>query len=143
MHSSRAAQFVWTVWALLLSTQLVVVDLYGSDVPLFDDWSVATPLSGEVGMLSWLWELHNEHWIPLPKAIILGLMLMTGGDVRAGMVVNVVIMGIFAASMIVAARRLRGHVAYEDVFFPLVLLHGGHAADFFWCWQVGFVLPTM
>jgi hypothetical protein len=143
MQCSRAAQFVWTIWALLLSTQFVVVALYGSDVPLWDDWSVARPLSGEIGTLSWLWEFHNEHWIPLPKALVLGLMRITGGDVRAGMAVNVLLMGVFAASMLRAASHLRGRPAYADAFFPLVLLHGGHAGDFFWCWQVGFVLPAM
>jgi hypothetical protein len=135
--------FVWTVWAALLIGQAVVVALYGSDVPLWDDWTMASPLSGHVGTLSWLWAFHNEHWIPLPKAIILELMHLTGGDVRAGMAVNVLLMGVFGASMIVAASGLRGYTAYTDVFFPLVILHGGHAADFFWCWQLGFVLPAM
>jgi hypothetical protein len=142
LYGPSPAKLVWLIWASLLLTQLALIALYGSDVPLLDDWSVVPPLAGEANPLTWLWEFHNEHWIPLPKAILLGLVCLTRGDFRVGMVVNVALMGVFAASMIVAARRLRGRTAYADAFFPLVLLHGGHASTFFWCWQVGFGLPA-
>jgi hypothetical protein len=56
---------------------------------------------------------------------------------------NVLAMGILALAMILVTKRLRGRLNYSDAFFPLLLLHWGHAANFLWSWQVTQILATV
>src|SRR5207253_2554099 len=71
-----------------------------------------------------------------------GLFRLSGNDFRAGMFFNAALLSATAALLILAATRVRGRIAYSDLFFPLVLLHWGHADNMLWCWQVGFVTST-
>ncbi|HEY7254091.1 MAG TPA: hypothetical protein VIG37_26625 [Methylomirabilota bacterium] len=79
--------------------------------------------------LSWLWALHSEHRILLPRVISLGLYnRVMGYDFRSGIVFNAVALSVVALAMIVAVKRLRGWTTYPDAFFPLAFLHWGVGA---------------
>jgi hypothetical protein len=136
---------VWTVWALPLAGALAFVGTFGRNIPLADEWVVMVPvLTGEQALTpAWLWHQHNEHRIPLPKLLLLTLCRLTGNDFRAGMVVNVLALGALAALLIRAARRCRGWTSYPDAFFPLALLHGGHAFNLLVDFQVQLVASTV
>jgi hypothetical protein len=65
---------------------------------------------------------------------------LSGNDFRAGMFLSVLLLGALAFAMIRAASRLRGTISYADAFFPLVLLHWGHAENLLMGWQVCYTL---
>src|SRR5262249_22179974 len=90
----------------------------------------------------WLWALHSEHRLPLPRLVLLALLELTGLDFRAGMVVNALALASLSAGLIVAAGPLRGRAGVAAAFFALMLLRWGHAENLLWSWQVGFILPT-
>lgn len=139
----HATAFVWCVWALLLLAALGCVAAYAHNVPLWDDFILLPYLTGERSLtVSWLWEPHNEHRIPLPKLILLTLLYLSRGDFRAGMYASVALMGGLAALFIRTARSLRGWTSYADAFFPLSLLHGGHYDNFLWGFEVQFTAST-
>jgi hypothetical protein len=106
---------------------LVFVATYGANVPYGDDWWGWLPPihKGQPITLSWLWSRHGdttEHRYPMQKLLLVGLYRITG-DVRGGMVFDVLILGALAFALILAARRVRGRSSYADAFFPLVLLN--------------------
>jgi hypothetical protein len=134
---------VWSIWAVAAAAALWLVATFGRNVPLWDDWEMAPVLAGAQRVTpAWLWSQHNEHRIPLPRLLLLALDAVSSNDVRAGMAFNVLALAALAAVLLVAARRLRGSAAWSDAFFPLILLHWGHADNFLWGWQVGFVSST-
>ena len=90
----------------------------------------------------WLWEQCNEHRIALPKLILLIAARLAGDDIRAGMFLSVATLSALAASLIALAGRLPGGTRPSDAFFPLLLLHPGHAANLLWSIQLSVVLPT-
>jgi hypothetical protein len=129
----------------MLLGALAFVIRYGRNVPFWDEWGLFADgiLTGDQPLtITWLWRQHNEHRIPLPKLIILSLLGLTGYDFRAGMFVNVAILAALAFALVRAARRLRGWTSYTDAFFPMALLHVGHAECFLWSWQVQFTVTT-
>ncbi len=138
-----AAMFVCAVWLLSLLIPLYLVWLYGSDVPSWDDWDMVPAMTGHQPVTaSWLWSQHNEHRVPLPRLVSLALYWGIREDFRVGMYFNVFIMGALAFSLILAAKRLRGHVNYTDAFFPVLLLSCGQGLNFIWSWQLEFFLST-
>src|SRR5690606_12878644 len=90
-HRATALVLV-TVWGSLVVLTLIallVIALYGRDLPLAEDWLMVAPLTAnEPSLLHWLWEPNNEHRIALPRLLYLGILTLAGGDFRAGMVVN-------------------------------------------------------
>jgi len=140
-----AGAFVWGVWLLMLLACGASLVLYTRDLPLTEDWLLVSMLTGnEPSVLQSLWAQNNEHRIPLPKLILLGLLEVTGGDFRVGMVLNVVLLGAAAAGLIHLARSIRGGVTrYADAFFPVGLLHVGHWENLFWSWEVTQVVPVV
>jgi len=136
--------FVWSIWVVMLLMALACIFLYGRNIPLAEDWLMVAPLTGnEPDMAGWLWMQNNEHRIPLPKIIFLFLLKITNGDFRSGMVLNVMSAGLLAAGLIRVFKYIRGKTIYPDAFFPIILLHIGNWENFFWSWQIGFVLPTV
>ena len=136
---------VWGIWGAMVLVAYGCVLRFARDVPLAEDWLLVRPLTGhEPDRLRWLWEQSNEHRIPLPKTLLLTLLLATGGDFRSGMVLNVAVVAATAALMIVVARHIRGgRTRLTDGFFPLLLLHLGHWENLLWSWQLTQVLPSM
>jgi len=140
----RAEPFVWTVFALLLLAAVAFVARFGSNVPIWDDWDLVPFLTGEQPVTaSWLWSQHNEHRVPLPRLVHLVLNELFGFDLRIAMFLDVAAIGLLASAMIVTVRRLRGRASLTDAFFPLVLLHPGHAVNFLWSWQLQFFASTV
>jgi hypothetical protein len=151
------ALFVWSIWALMLLAAVVVVWVKGSPFPKADDWEMIPALTGhQPDMLPWLWSQHgyyqdgqiiegqiNEHRNALGRVIILGLLYSTNGDFRSGMMFSALALGALAAAMIWTAKRLRGYMHFADAFFPLALLHWGHAGCLLWCWQLSFALVAV
>ena len=129
---------------MMLLAALALVGTYGSNVPSWDGWDMVPTLTGEQPIsLTWLWSQHNEHRIPLPRLILLGLGKLTNNDFRAGMYFGVLGLGALALAMILVAKQLRGTWSYSDAFFPLVLLNWGHAVNMLWGWQVQFFASTI
>ena len=118
------------------------IALYGRNVPLAEDWILVPPLTGhEPDLAGWLWEQNNEHRLPVQKLLYWGLLELTGGDFRVGMVFNVVALSALSWGMTRAAAKMRGsETRYADAFFPVVLLHIGHWPNLVWSWQIQFVV---
>ena len=136
--------FVWGVWAALLALDLGLVARFGPDVPIGDDFDVVSVVSGaRPATLEWLWSQHNEHRVPLPRLILLGLYRLSGNDFRAGMFWSVAALATLAGATIAVADRRRGGARFSDAVFPLLLLGPGHYANLLWSWQVAFVLGTV
>src|SRR6516225_7885299 len=68
---------------------------YGCNVPFGEEWEVMGPvLAGKQPVtLHWLWSQSNEHRVPVPKLVLLGLLKLTNCDFRAGMFFNVLALG--------------------------------------------------
>jgi hypothetical protein len=116
---------------------------YGRNLPLEEDWQMVAAVTGkQQNMVKWLWQLNNEHRIPLPKLLLLFLLKITR-DFRSGMLLNILSAAFLAAFFIRVMYKLRGNKThYSDAFFPVALLHLGHWENFYWCWQFTFILPT-
>src|SRR5260370_10180445 len=104
-----AVWFVWAVWGIMLGGALLFVYSYGGKAPFMDEWSYVDVLTGhEQVNARWLWQQNNEHRIPLPKVVYLGLAWLTRSDFRAGMYFNAVALGLMAALFIFALPQQRG-----------------------------------
>ncbi|HEY2215694.1 MAG TPA: hypothetical protein VGH31_11600, partial [Acidimicrobiales bacterium] len=112
------------------------------NIPIYEDWELVPALTGHQGHFwGWLWAQNNEHRVPLPKLIYLGL-LKIWPDFRVGMIFSIVLLAVVAAGFIIFMRRLRGHTRYTDAFFPVVLLNLGHWQNLGWSWELQFVVAT-
>lgn len=140
-----AAWLVVLVTATLVLINLVHLARYARDIPLAEDWLMVPALVGEEPSLAgWLWSQNNEHRLPLPRLVHLGLLELTAGDFRAGMVANILVLGGLGLALAWLARRLRGGDSRpQDAFFPLALLHLGHWNNLFWSWQLQYVLSLV
>src|SRR4051794_7533696 len=72
------------VWAAFTAGAVAFVATLGTNAPYADEWEFVPALVGEEPALPWLWQQHNEHRLPLPRAIFLALFTITH-DFRAGM----------------------------------------------------------
>ncbi len=145
VRSDRGARvFVWSVWLVMMLVALACIAKYGRNIPLAEDWLLVAPLTGkEPNLLSWLWAQNNEHRVPLPRLMLLGLLKVTNGDFRVGMFFNAITLGVLAFCMILVTRHLRGdRTDFADAFFPVALLHIGNWENLVWSWQLSFVFPT-
>jgi hypothetical protein len=125
---SRA--FVWGTWAATSAAALGYVLLYSSNVPWMDDWELVPWLTGAREVRpSWLWRHQNDHRYPLTRLVLVGLARLTGGDYRAAMVACALVLCAAAFAALRLAARLRGRTEWTDAFFPLVMLHWGHAPN--------------
>jgi hypothetical protein len=145
-RSDRGARFfVWSVWLLMLVVALGCLIKYGYNIPFTEDWLIVPTLTGnEPSLADWLWEQNNEHRVPFPRLILLALLKITNGDFRSGMFFNIIILGVISYAMLRVSRHLRGdRTHFSDAFFPIILLHLGNWENFYWCWQVTQVFPTV
>jgi hypothetical protein len=134
-----SAVIAWGTWAAMLLAALLFVSHFGSNVPSWDDWDMIPVLTHHQPVTwNWLWSQHNEHRVPLPRLVFLGLDRLLGVDMRVTMYFDVLLMAAVAAAMITNATRLRGRVSAADAFFPMTLLSLGQAANWLWGWQLQF-----
>lgn len=143
-HAAAVRVAVWTVWALMLLVALGSIARWGRNVPLAEDWTLVAPLTGhEPSLTAWLWSQNNEHRVPLHRLVLLGLLKLTGGDFRAGMVANALVLAAVAAAMMRTAARLRGGwYRWTDLLFPVLFLHLGNWENLVWGWQLQFTLAA-
>jgi hypothetical protein len=142
VSDGRARLFVWSAWTAMFSTTLALVVVNARNIPIYEDWELVPAMTGhQAHFWSWLWEQNNEHRVPLPKLIYLGL-LKIWPDFRVGMVFSIVLLAVVAAAFIIVMRRVRGHTRWSDAFFPIVLLNLGHWENLGWSWELQFVVAT-
>lgn len=132
---------VWTTWAGMLVLMLWLYVPASSPVPLAEDWYTVPFVTGQpADLASWLWEQNNEHRMPVARLLLVGVLKWSGGDYRAGGLLNMALLAGGAAALILFAGRLRGRTDIADAFFPLTLLNFGHSVDVLFPFQVTFVL---
>ena len=129
------------VWAVLTLSQLGFVLQFGHDQPWADEWEFVPTLTGQAPYDAFYFQPHNEHRLPQPRAIYLGLWSLTQ-DFRSGMVLQVVLLALMALRGMQLAERLRGRADWADAFFPLSLLHVGHCENLLMGYQLCFVLAA-
>jgi hypothetical protein len=140
----RQAVAAWTVWALMVVAGLWFTAAYAHTMPYGDDWVYLPVLAGEQPVsLAWLWCPHNEHRIPLPRSLYLGLMMLSGFDFRAPPFFNIMALSGLSLAMMLGARRMRGRTSLYDAFFPLLLLHWAHCENIVWGFQIQFITSVV
>ena len=139
-HRSAA---VWLVWAVASMWVAVYVARHGHNLPANDEWAfVRISYAPWSERLEWIGERHMEHRFPLARAVFLGLLEVTGHDFRAGMWLTTILLSCSAASLILAASRLRGRTSFADAGFPLLLLHLGHTENLLMGYQIAFTITV-
>lgn len=139
-----AFRTVLALWAIMSGVVPGCVGLYGRNLPFKEDWLMVPALFGQLNFSEWLWARHGEHWLPLPKALYLLLLKVSGADFRIGMFANILVLAGLCLAMIFAARHIRGRKSsLADVFFPFVLLHLGHMENVMMGWQIIYTISTM
>src|SRR5579885_2808841 len=131
--------FLLSAWAVMTAAALGLVLGFGHTAPRQEEWEFVPVLTGHEPAGPWLWQQHNEHRLPLPRAIYLGLFRLTG-DFRSGMVAQVLLLSGLAIGLMKYLARLRGRPAWADVFVPVGLLNWGHVENFLMGYQVCFAL---
>lgn len=134
---------VWTVWLVMTLALVACVALYTYNMPLAEDWHMVSPMTGnEPSLWDWAWAQNNEHRLPLPRLLLLGV-LAVAPDFRAGMLASIVVMAVAAALLLLALSRARGgRLRVTDAFIPIALLHIGNWENYMWAWELCFVLSA-
>jgi hypothetical protein len=127
------------VWVAMTLVALGFVLVFGSNAPYADEWEFVPALLGKDPLSSWLWTQHNEHRLPLSRAIYYTLFQITH-DFRTGMFLQVAMLSVLALGLMRLAAHLRGRSDWVDVFFPVALLHVGHWENFVMGYQLCFAL---
>lgn len=136
------ALFATSVWVLMCCALVRQVLVYGTRVPFYDDWLMGAVLRPDSSIGSgWYWWVHNEHRIPLAKAIYI-FVVGTTHDARAGTFVTVALLASTARACMWMARTLRGRAHFTDAFFPLLWMHGGQSENVLNSFQVAFAIPA-
>jgi hypothetical protein len=140
--TSLTRTVLFATWAALSLAALAFVLTLGTNAPYADEWEFVPALTGHERVLPWLWQLHNEHRLPFPRAVFLALFRLTH-DFRSGMVLQVIMLSGLSLGLIRLAEHLRGRPHWADVFFPASLLHAGHWENLLMGYQLCFVLFTV
>src|ERR1700720_4335051 len=70
-RDSRAFAFCLLVWAIMLAAALILVAMYGRNVPTWDDWDIVPTATGHRPVTAeWLWSQHNEHRVAVPRLLL-------------------------------------------------------------------------
>jgi hypothetical protein len=119
------------------------VGRYAAKLPVFDEFCHLEILLGDPSYwLRGLFWQHNEHRLPLPRAVYFVLMKATGFDFKAPCIFNAACLSLATIALLIAVRRARGHFDYADAFLPLVVMSVGQWENLLWGFQVQFVLST-
>ncbi|WP_422925619.1 hypothetical protein [Singulisphaera sp. PoT] len=139
-----ATSFVILVWLASAASLLVLAWFYTVETPLWDDWANVAVLTGERPLtMGWLWSLHNEHRIALPRLIYISLAWLTGASFRAQALLNAILLIVATGSLIRAARNLRGWTSYADAFLPLIFCGVSHQRNVLFAFQIQLILSTV
>lgn len=142
-RAAVAPAVVHAVWVAMSTMAFAFVWKYGRNVPFMEDWDLVPTLSGAVPFrFSWLFEQTVEHRYILARALLYPLWQLTY-DGRSAMWLSTALLSATAFSLLRTARRVRGRASVADAFFPLVLLHPGHAETLIFFLQLCYVLPVV
>lgn len=134
------AAFCIATLLVLLVADMRLARHYADRVPFLDDWELVPYLAEKKPVTAqWFWEQHNEHRIPIAKAVNYGVAKLTRMDGRIGAMVNVALLGTVAAFFLRGMCRWRGYLTYADAFIPLLLLSFAHWENMTWPFQIQFV----
>lgn len=145
LTSSDGAErvLVWAVWIAMSIAVLAYVYYFGRDVPYWEDWQHVPVLVGARPFnFAWLVEPVLEHRFVLAKLLLYPIWL-TSHDFRAPMWVDASALIALSFFYLRGVRRIRGHVAFADAFFPLLLLSWGHHENLIFFVQIYYVLPVL
>lgn len=131
---------VLLVWLQCLIASQVFIAAYAPRTPYADDIAMFYMPGQGVPLHQYLWSLHNEHRLPLPK-IVQWMLYRWTGDVRSGMFVQAQIYGAIALACVLVARRLRGASRPWDAFFPLMWLQLGNSENLLMGFQLCIAIP--
>lgn len=138
------AIFAWGAWFTLVVADLALILTCGPNLPIWDDIGILPVLCGDRPVdLGWLWSPHNEHRVPLPRLVLVGVLRLSRDDFRSGMITTALCLAAGAAALLGGVRAARGRRAYADAFLPILMLHPGHHTNLLWCWQVQFGLSAL
>ncbi|MDW8243073.1 MAG: hypothetical protein RMJ88_07655 [Thermogemmata sp.] len=135
----RLRVVVALAWALTTTLAILYVHTFVADIPYADEWEFVPVLVGSQPWLPALWAQHNEHRMPLPRAIYYSAFSVTF-SFRANSYLQIILLAGLSLWLIRTATHWRGSVAWTDLFFPLALLHPGHWENWVMGYQVCFVL---
>ncbi len=145
---ARRGDRLWFVLGVALTFALLAFDLdyirsYASTIPILDDAAICLEsyMPGPPRAV-WLWALHNEHRLPLPK-LIQTLAYKASWDIRSGMLIEAGLYAVAALACLVAARRLRGAARPWDWAFALLWQQRGNCENLLMGFQICIALPTL
>lgn len=142
----RAAWQPLVVWLTWIVTSVMVcsyVGTHASRIPQLDDMELVPVVTPKFQWsIDWLWALHNEHRVPLSRAIV-GPLFAATHDIRWPMFVDVALLSGLTLAFVLVARKLRGKTTIVDALFPLLLLHTGNAENLLMAFQMALILPTV
>ncbi len=131
--------FVLGVWAVFSIAGFLLIARYGTNIPKRDDcgW-IALVASNPLSSIVW----HQiEFRCPAWVSAVWGLWHFSPGDLRLSMLIGFSVLSLECLALVFVARWARGRSVYSDSFFPLVLLHLGHAVNFLW-WEQAYSVAT-
>ncbi|WP_435009573.1 hypothetical protein P12x_000831 [Tundrisphaera lichenicola] len=139
-----ASAFVLMVWVACGVCVLGLAGYSAAETPRLDDWANVSVLTGDRPLtVGWLWSQHNEHRIPLPRLIIVGLSKLTGGSFRAPSILNAGLLAVASGALVLASRVRRGWTSYSDAFLPLLLSGPSHGRNILVGFQIQLVSSTV
>ena len=128
---------------------VAVVARYGVNVPYWDQWELLPLLQKSFAgtlTLSDLWQQHNEHRIFFPRLIMLALAHLTHWNIRAELVVNVLLgLGIFFAAFTLVRRTFcdTSSPSWWQPMLALLLFSLGQYENWMSGWQITILLSIM
>jgi len=129
------------LWAALSLSLIWYVLEFGHNQPWADEWEFVPTLTGNEPVGPFFLHPHNEHRLPLPRLIYIGLWGLAH-DFRAGMILQVSLLSGMAYRGMRLAAWLRGAPHWADAFFPVGVLHFGHCENLLMGYQLCFVLAS-
>jgi hypothetical protein len=141
-HRERWRVVIALTWALLSALAVMFVLIFVVNAPYADEWEFVPVLVGAEPLGPALWSQHNEHRMPLSRAIYFTAFRWTR-DFRTGSMLQVALLATLCLGLIRLVGHWRGRNDWTDLFFPLTLLHAGHWENWVMGYQICFALYTV
>lgn len=111
-------------WSIILFGLAFLVFIYPltKPFPYSDDWIYINPLVESGLSMDFLFSAHNDHRIPLQKALHVFLLNVTGGDFRPLIALNVLCIAIASLAWITVVRLLGPSSPLVEFSIPLFTL---------------------
>jgi hypothetical protein len=132
-------------WVAILVARLSV------NVPFSDEWELVPLLQKQAaGSLRWadVWAQHNEHRSFFPELIMLRMARFTHWNIRAEVLVNVLLAAVTLAVLLFLLQRTvgplgRGPYAVAVVLFSWMLFSPRQWENWLWGWQMAWYLSNL